>query len=160
LEYSKPVTLFTALPWASDSLNALTDLAAQLQLLIAGVIAHPVWALVLLAVSIGLLQIAIDLIKRALKAAITLTLKLPLNLSQWLWQRATAPSPDAQQAQIDQLINHLDTLQQDQIQTLAQLKQLLSQSTPTPLQPSPRVLRKLAAPADGEVTAAQSSPEA
>jgi hypothetical protein len=146
-----------ALPWASDSLNALTDLAAQLQTLIAGALAHPIWAIALLAVSIGLLQIAIDLIKRALKAAITLTLKLPLTLSQWLWQRVTAPSPEAQQAQIDQLIDRMDALHQDQVQTIAELKQLLSQPAPNPLKRLGRVQSESLSPTDVDATAAQAS---
>jgi hypothetical protein len=75
-----------------------------------------------------------DLVKRILKASLTFVLKLPLTLSQWIWQSVTArflgkASPSAvlpQAVQIDQLISRLDTLREEQDQVVAELKTLLA----------------------------------
>ena len=116
-----------ALPWADlpESLNALGNLVAQLQDLVAAAIAHPVWAVGLVLLAIGLVQMAADLVKRLLKAGLTFLLKLPLTLSQWLWQRFTSPPVPPPTARIQQLISQLETLRQEQDRVLAELKTLL-----------------------------------
>lgn len=124
-------------PWAdlSDSLTALSAFATQVQKVSAMVLTHPIWAILLLILSVGLLQLIVDLIKRSIKASLTFVLKLPLIASQWVWQRATAlpmtaqahPQPD----QIEQLMAQLERLRQEQDQIIADLKTLLSASAPS-----------------------------
>ncbi len=96
------------------------------------VFTHPLWAFLLLILSIGLLQIIVDLLKRSIKASLTFVLKLPLIASQWLWRRAIAlPNPaqvNHQSDQIEQLIARLEQLRQEQDQIMTDLKTLLSDS--------------------------------
>ena len=125
-------------PWAdlSDSLTTLSNFATQVQKVSEMVLSHPIWAILLLILSIGFLQLIIDLIKRSVKASLTFILKLPLIASQWLWQRATALPTAAQTNhqtnhrpdQIDQLMARLEHLRQEQDQIIADLKTLLSDS--------------------------------
>ena len=137
-------------------LNALGSLAAQLQTIISRAITHPLWTIVLILLAITLIQIVADLIKRSLKALLTLLLKLPLFLSQWIWKRTVGqPKPTDSQIlskaeQADQLIARLETLRQEQDQIIAELKSLLNQppplSAPLPLasaSPSPPILEPL-----------------
>ena len=128
------ILLPLALPWAGlpDSLDALANMAARLQSVITLAFNHPVWAIVAIVFTIGLLQILADLVKRLIKLSVAFVLKLPLTLSQWIWKRATttAVSPDVK---IDQLVNRLDMLRVEQDQVIAELKLLLLQrkaSTP------------------------------
>lgn len=111
-----------------DSLNSLAMMANQLQVAINWAIAHPLWAVITILLTITLIQIIADLIKRFVKAALTFTLKLPLTLSQWIWQRATAPSAPNTTDQIQQLISQLESLRTEQDHIMAQLKSLLSDS--------------------------------
>ncbi len=124
-----PVTLHLslALPWASlpDSLDTLGSLAAQLQGVTTAVVSHPIRAIAAVVLTITLLQIIADLVKRALKAGLTFVLRLPLSLSQWLWRRATTPPTD-QAAQISQLMTRLDALRKEQDEVVAEIKSLLS----------------------------------
>ena len=119
-----------ALPWIDlpDSLETLGNLAVQLQQLITAALSHPLLAVVVLLLGIGLIQLAADLVKRAIRASLTFILSLPLNLSQRLWKQITT-SPDSKQTQIDQLLDRLDALRQEQDQVIAELKPLLSAST-------------------------------
>lgn len=115
-------------PWASlpDSLDTLSTLAAQLQTLITAVIQHPIWAVTVVVLSIVLLQIIVDLIKRAIKAGLTFVLKLPLSLSQWLWKRATTSPPTETEAKVAELMARLESLRQEQGQITAEINALLS----------------------------------
>lgn len=117
-------------PWSGlpDTFETLGNLAAQLQTLISLAIAHPIRAVLLVVLTIALLQIVADLIKRALKATLTFILKLPLSLSQWLWKRAIAPDPTSHSAQLSQLMTRLDTLRAEQDQVVAEIKSMLSLS--------------------------------
>ena len=115
----------------NGSLNSLAAALDQAQALVASAISHPVWAIVLLIVGIGLLQLIADLIKRLLKASLTLVLKLPLLLSQWIWKKATA-APPTNETQINQLMARLETLNQEHEQIVTELKALLSQSDVRP----------------------------
>ncbi|CAN5713279.1 hypothetical protein BH23CYA1_BH23CYA1_10570 [soil metagenome] len=117
-----------ALPWASlpDSLDTLGSLAAQLQSVITAAVSHPIRAIAAVVLTITLLQIIADLIKRALKAGLTFVLKLPLALSQWLWRRATMTPPTEEEVQISQLMARLDALRQEQDQVVAEIKSLLA----------------------------------
>lgn len=117
-----------ALPWASlpDSLDTLGSLAAQLQSVTTAAVSHPIRAIAAVVLTITLLQIIADLIKRALKAGLTFILRLPLALSQWLWRRATTTPPTDQEAQIGQLMTRLDALRQEQDGVVAEIKSLLS----------------------------------
>lgn len=138
-------------------LNALGSLAAQIQTVISRAIAHPLWTIVLILLAITLIQIVADLIKRSLRAILTLLLKLPLFMSQWIWKRTVGqakPPTDAQilskAEQADQLIARLETLRQEQAQVIADLKSLLNQPTPpsaslpsASASPSPPILEPL-----------------
>ncbi|MEO0705594.1 MAG: hypothetical protein AAF050_08015 [Cyanobacteria bacterium J06649_5] len=108
-------------------LNSLAAIATQIQAIAATVIRHPVWAIALFVLGIGLLQVVVDLIKRLLKAGITLLLKLPFLLSQWIWKRATI-APGSQAEQVEQLLEQLETLRQQQDDIVAQLRTVLSGS--------------------------------
>ncbi|MBE9061720.1 hypothetical protein [cf. Phormidesmis sp. LEGE 11477] len=121
-----------ALPWIDlpDSLETLGNLAVQLQRLITVAISHPIWAVITLLLSIGLIQLAADLVKRTIQASLRFILTLPLMLSQRLWKQITT-NPETKQAQINQLLNRLETLRQEQDQVIAELKPLLS-SSPAP----------------------------
>ena len=128
------------LPNRLPDLSALGTLAAQIQAVISSAIAHPIWAIVIIVLSIALIQIVADLIKRSLKALLALLLKFPLLISQWIWKRtfsAKALSNTQRQATADQLIAKLETLRQEQDQVLDELKALLHQ--PTLAQPSPPI---------------------
>ena len=116
------------------NLNALGSLAGQLQAVISGAIAHPVWAIAIVLLSITLIQIVADLIKRSLKAFLSILLKLPLFISQWIWRRVTSQKKAPTDAQIvskaeqaDQLIARLEALRQEQDTVISALKDLLSQ---------------------------------
>jgi hypothetical protein len=134
------VPAWFALP---DSLAPLTTATTQIQTLVGWVMSHPVWAIATLLLAIVLLQMVADLVKRILKASLTFVLKLPLTLSQWIWQSVTArflgkaspshsfpnesqPAVLPQAVQIDQLISRLDTLREEQDQVVAELKTLLA----------------------------------
>lgn len=121
-----------ALPWIDlpDSFETLGNLAVQLQRLITVALSHPVWAVIVVLLSIGLIQLAADLVKRTLQASLTFALTLPLMLSQRLWKQITT-NPETKQTQINQLLERLDTLRQEQDQVIAELRPLLS-SPPTP----------------------------
>lgn len=128
------ILLLLALPWAGlpDSLDTLANMAARLQSVVTLAFNHPVWAIVAIVFTIGLLQILADLVKRLIKISVAFVLKLPLALSQWVWKRATttADSPDVK---IDRLVNQLDKLRVEQDQVIAELKLLLLQrKAPTP----------------------------
>ena len=121
------------------SLSALGSLAAQIQTVISSAVSHPFWAIALILLSITLIQIVADLIKRSLKALLTLLLKLPLFISQWIWKRTVTKSQPPTDAQLlsradqaDQLIAQLETLRQEQDSVVAQLKALLRQPEPQP----------------------------
>lgn len=111
-----------------NPLNSLAALAIQVQTLVTRAIEHPVWAIALVIIAIGLLQIMADLIKRLLKATLTFALKLPLILSQWVWKRATT-SPTSQAEQVEQLIAKLDTLRDEQDHVISELKAVLATQT-------------------------------
>ncbi|MFK8186558.1 MAG: hypothetical protein AB8B99_24535 [Phormidesmis sp.] len=114
----------------SDSLSSLAALASQLQAAINGAIAHPFWAIAFLLFAITLIQITADLIKRVVKATLTFVLKLPLTLSQWIWNRATTPSLPDNKEKIQQLISELERLRTEQDLVLEQLKALVAETTP------------------------------
>lgn len=119
--------LLLAPPWASlPDLSSLSTLAAQVQRVIATVIQHPIWAVTAVVLTIVLLQIIVDLLKRALKAGLTFVLKLPLSLSQWLWKRATTSPPTETEAKIASLMARLESLRQEQGQITAEINALLS----------------------------------
>ncbi|MEL6350425.1 MAG: hypothetical protein AAFR58_01530 [Cyanobacteria bacterium J06627_28] len=119
-----------ALPWVAlpDSLDTLGTFASQLQALISAALAHPFWAIGLLLLGIGLLQLIADLVKRVLKASLTFIVTLPLTLSQWAWKRATTPAT-SKADQINQLLTRLDNLRAEQDQVIDELKTLMD-STP------------------------------
>lgn len=125
-----------ALPWIDlpDSLETLGNLAAQLQRLITAAISHPILAVVALLLSIGLIQLAADLVKRTIQAGLKFVLKLPLTLSQHLWKQLTT-NPDSKQTQIDRLLDRLEALRLEQDQVIAELKPLLA-STSAPVSPA------------------------
>ncbi len=122
-----------ALPWIDlpDSLETLGNLAVKLQQLITAAISHPLLAVAAVLLSIGLIQLAADLVKRIIKASLTFILTLPLNLSQRLWKQITT-NPESKQTQINQLLDRLETLRQEQDQVIAELKPLLSISLAGP----------------------------
>ncbi|MGC1309976.1 MAG: hypothetical protein WA885_22340 [Phormidesmis sp.] len=125
-------TRLLALPWIDlpDSLDTLTTLATQVQSVINIAINHPLWAVGLVLLSVVFIQIVVDLIKRILKASLTFVLKLPLTLSQWVWQRLTTPAQPSSKTQVSQLISRLEALRQEQDQVVAELKALLSSAEP------------------------------
>ncbi|MEM8505408.1 MAG: hypothetical protein AAF716_19935 [Cyanobacteria bacterium P01_D01_bin.1] len=122
----------STLPWIDlpDSLETLGNFATQLQRVTTTAISHPILAVVTLLLSIGLIQLAADLVKRTIQASLKFVLTLPLVLSQRLWKRITT-DPDSKQTQINQLLNRLETLRQEQDQVIAELKPLLSTSVLT-----------------------------
>ncbi len=128
LDFSRPTFPRIDFLDLSDSLDTLAKFANQLQMIVTAAFAHPLIAVALLLLSIGLIQLAADLVKRLLKAVITFTLTLPFTLSQWIWKKVTAAAvaPESRQAQIDQLMAQLEMLRQEQDQTLAALKALLA----------------------------------
>ncbi|MEL6814882.1 MAG: hypothetical protein AAFP03_08710 [Cyanobacteria bacterium J06598_3] len=120
-------------PNAIDNpLNSLSAFAVQVQTLVTNAIEHPVWAIALVILAIGLLQLLADLIKRLIKAALTFIFKLPLTLSQWVWKRATT-APNAQAAQVEQLMTKLEALREEQDQVISALKAALSQTKDAPM---------------------------
>ncbi len=125
LDFSRPTFPRMDFLDLSNSLDTLAKFANQLQTAIAVAFAHPLIAVAALLLSIGLLQLAADFMKRLLKAIITAILTLPFTLSQWLWKRVTT-SPESKQTQINQLITRLETLRHEQDQVLAALKTLLA----------------------------------
>ncbi|MEL7334189.1 MAG: hypothetical protein AAFN12_18215 [Cyanobacteria bacterium J06560_2] len=128
IEFSPPAIPWPTLPSVdlSNSIDTVATFVSQIQTLVAAAIGHPVLAVVALLFGIGLIQLVGDLVKRVLKALITFLLTLPLNLSQWLWKKATATAPEPKQNQINQLLARLERLHQEQEQVTAQLKGLLS----------------------------------
>lgn len=119
-----------ALPWIDlpDSLETLGNLATRLQQLITAAISHPILAVIVLLLSIGLIQLAADLVKRTIQAGLRFMLMLPLMLSQRLWKQITT-NPDSRQTQIDQLLERLESLRIEQEQVIAELKPLLSSTS-------------------------------
>ncbi|EDX84073.1 hypothetical protein S7335_1770 [Synechococcus sp. PCC 7335] len=116
-----------ALAWIDlpDSLETLGNLAVQLQRLISEAVSHPILAVVIVILSIGLIQLVADLVKRTIQASLKFILTLPLTLSQRLWKQLTL-NPDTKQTQINQLLERLEVLRQEQDQVIAELKPLLS----------------------------------
>lgn len=110
-------------------LNSLTALAVQLQILVTMVVNHPIRTIVIVVLGIVLLQIIADVIKRLVKASLAFALKLPLVLSQWMWQKITTP-PAKQAKTLDQLLDQLEALRQEQDQVVSEMKALLAQSQP------------------------------
>ncbi|MEL7141026.1 MAG: hypothetical protein AAFY33_10985 [Cyanobacteria bacterium J06643_4] len=119
-----------ALPWVAlpDSLDTLGTFASQLQVLISAALAHPFWAIGLLLLGIGLLQLIADLVKRVLKASLTFIVTSPLTLSQWVWKRATTPVT-SKADQINQLLTRLDNLRAEQDQVIDELKTLMASTS-------------------------------
>lgn len=143
-----------------DTLSSLGNFANQLQSLIATALSHPFWAIGLVIVSIGLLQLVADLVKRILKAGLGLIITFPLRLSQWLWKQATTTAEKERddQKRVTHLLNRLETLQIEQGQIMGELKELLPAavaihevSSKAPKQPLP--------PAESAPLAPQSSAE-
>lgn len=137
-----------ALPWVdlsmdlSDSLETLTTFATQLQTVVSAAISHPIWAIAAVVLTIVLIQIIADLVKRILKTSLAFVLKLPLLLSQWIWRRATMPAQATQAYQIEQLIARLEALRSEEAQVVLELKTLLAQQQragSSPLQLAPDV---------------------
>jgi len=114
-----------------DALGSLSTFASQLQLTTTAALSHPIWTIGIVIVSIGLIQLLADLVKRVIKASISLVLTSPLILSRWIWKRVTAAStPKVDSAtRITQLLTQLDILRAEQDQVIKELKDLL-QSTP------------------------------
>jgi hypothetical protein len=108
----------------SDSFAPVTTLANQLAAVIAGAIAHPFWAIALFVVAIVALQIVADLIKRLLKAGLSFVFRLPVNVSQWVWHRAIAPT--SAPTRVEFLLARLDALRLEQDEVLTELKTLLA----------------------------------
>jgi len=113
-----------------DALNSLAAFATQLQTTVATALSHPVLAVAIIIVSIGLLQLIADLVKRAIKASLKLIITLPLSLSQWIWKRATTASDTKidDKAKVSQLLDRLETLRTEQDQIMTELKELLQAS--------------------------------
>ena len=147
------------LPERLPDLSAIGTLAVQFQAVISSAIAHPIWAIVVVLLSITFIQIIADLIKRSLKALLTLLLKFPLLISQWIWKRTVSPkalSKTQRQATVDQLIAKLEALRQEQDQVLSELKSLLHQpaiSKPAPPSEDSKSLspQKLEPPPAGQI---------
>jgi hypothetical protein len=126
------VLAWLALP---DSLTPLTTATTQVQTVVGWVMSHPGWAIATLLLALVLLQMVADLIKRVLKASLTFVIKLPLTLSQWIWQSVTvrwkSPPKDSpsevlpQAVQIDQLLSRLEALREEQDQVVAELFKIL-----------------------------------
>ncbi len=125
----------------ADSLDSLSTFINRLQAITTAAISHPLWAVVIVIVGIGFLQLVADLVKRILKTGLKLILTLPLTLSQWLWKRATASARTApdDKARIAQLLDRLDALRTEQDQVVAELKRLLNSSGDETKQPLPSV---------------------
>ena len=151
-------------------LTALGSLAAQLQTIISWAIAHPFGTIALVLLAITLIQIVADLIKRSLKALLTLLLKLPLFVSQWIWRRtigqaklSTSAQTNVQtNAQIlskaeqaDQLIARLEALRQEQDQIVAELKSLLLNQPTAPPASLPADSASPSPPSPGPLSEAQ-----
>ncbi|MEL6259447.1 MAG: hypothetical protein AAFR12_00140 [Cyanobacteria bacterium J06626_6] len=114
-----------------NSLDQLANFASQLQTAISAAISHPILAVLTVLLTIALIQIIADLVKRFIKAGLTFVLKLPLMLSQWLWQRVTASTEPTKSAQIKDLLIRLEMLRQEQDHVLEELKQLVSAPSKT-----------------------------
>ncbi|MEL6469878.1 MAG: hypothetical protein AAFQ74_09130 [Cyanobacteria bacterium J06623_4] len=112
-----------------DSLDQLANIASQLQTAISAALSHPILAVLSVLLTIALIQIIADLVKRLIKASLAFVLKLPLLLSQWLWQRVTASDESPDSTKVEDLLTRLEILRQEQDQILAELKQLLSDSS-------------------------------
>ena len=123
----RPGRILLALPWMDlpDTLDTLTAFVTQVPTWLSMAISHPAWAIVAVLTSLVCIQIVIDLFKRAIKTSLTLVIKLPLVVSQWLWQRATTPSQPSQSVQVNELILRLEALRSEQDQVIAELKALL-----------------------------------
>ena len=102
----------------SDSLSGLVSIANQLQFLANGAIAHPFWAIALIILTITLIQLAADLIKRVVKAVLAFVLKLPFllgqQLSQWIWKKAIASSQT-----LSEPVSTSDELESDKLENNA-----------------------------------------
>ena len=95
-------------------------------------VTHPIWTVAAVVLIITLVQILADLLKRSVKAVLAFLITLPLTLSQWIWRKATTPSPPSKDQQIQQLIEQLEKLRDEQDSVIAQLKSLLQSSKPQP----------------------------
>lgn len=113
--------IFTSLP---DSLEVLGTFVTQVQMLASMAFAHPIWAVGLLLLGIGVLQLAADLVKRGIKAGIVFLLSLPLRTSRWIWQRATVGAP-AEPNRVSTLLDRLDGLRAEEAEVLAELRGLV-----------------------------------
>lgn len=126
------VSLLTpALAWGAlpESLDGLATFSAQLQAVTGFVIAHPLWSVGALILAVVLLQVLADLLRRLLKSGLTFLLKLPLLLSQWLWERVVTSrrsAPVAQASQVEHLISRLEALRAEQDEVVTELKRLLA----------------------------------
>ncbi|MEL6899540.1 MAG: hypothetical protein AAFP07_01205 [Cyanobacteria bacterium J06606_4] len=132
-----------------DSLDQLANIASQLQTAISAALSHPILAVLSVLLTIALIQIIADWVKRLIKAGLSFLLKLPLLLSQWLWQRVTSSAETVEATEVEDLLARLEILRQEQDQVLAELKQLLSASS-KPHVPS---LNPPAEPTSGSQTA-------
>jgi hypothetical protein len=138
------IVLGIAVDWPQlpDSLETVTTVATQIQTVASAALSHPIWAIATLLLTVVLIQMVADLIKRVLKASLTFLLKLPLMVSQLLWQKLTASaaarlpkkaSPSlttstvlSEATEIEQLISRLEALREEQDQVVAELKTLLA----------------------------------
>ncbi|MEL7071867.1 MAG: hypothetical protein AAGN15_24930 [Cyanobacteria bacterium J06581_3] len=118
--------IFTSLP---DSLDSLTTFASQLQWLTGIAIAHPLWSVVAVLLSIVTLQVLVDLVKRGLQAGLGFMVRLPLGISRWVWTRLSAGTESKQQ-RVSVLLNRLDQLRAEEATVLAELKGLVSKTAP------------------------------
>ena len=114
----------------TESLNTLGSFASQGQTIVTAALNHPFLAIGTIVVSIGLIQLIADLVKRVLRAGIRLILTLPFTLSRWIWNRATASLETAthEKAKIAQLIERLETLRAEQDEVVTELKGLIDSS--------------------------------
>jgi len=128
-------TFWLALPRIGlpDSLESLSTFANQLQTVVSAAIAHPLFAVIIVVFSIGLIQLIADLVKRIIRSTLTFVLTLPLTLSQWIWKKVTAHSAadpslkgvTSRTGQINQLIERLEALRTEQDQIMTELKDML-----------------------------------
>ena len=116
--------IFTSLP---DSLDSLGTFVGQLQWLIGLGIAHPIWAVVVVLLSIGTLQLLADLVKRGIQASLRFVVSLPFGISRWIWQRLPIGAASRQDRATD-LLNRLDQLRAEEAMVLAELRGLVSKA--------------------------------
>lgn len=83
---------------------------------------HPYW---LVAIAVGLvicLQVVLSVTGQLLRRFLKEVSRSPFSLGRWLFSKTTTPS---QEQQIDTIINRLDSLQDEQVSLLRDLKKLL-----------------------------------